>query len=79
MKFFLNILMKKHKHPGNMHFFVHVKIVFLTLENLDDDIASGHLWRHHIFIIKGVFTPNKAQKSQEVFALLFKDTRLRAF
>ena len=35
VKFFLNILMKKHRHPGNMRFLVHVKIVFLTfLENL---------------------------------------------
>ena len=31
---FLNILIKKHKHPGNMRFSAHVKIVFLTLENL---------------------------------------------
>ena len=29
-EFFLNILLMKHKHPGNVSFFVHVKIVFLT-------------------------------------------------
>ena len=41
----LNILMnQKHRHPGNMCFLAHVKILFLTLENQLLHKASVEAW-----------------------------------